>query len=350
MPLPDSFARDVPLAPRTTLELGGPAELLLEAADAEAIRRGMAWARTEGVPVHLLGGGSNTLVPDEGLRGLVIDIASRGIEVSRDGEGVRVRVQAGESWDALVSRAVGEGWAGLECLAGIPGRVGATPIQNVGAYGQEVSETIAVVGCLDRETLERVERSPEMCAFGYRDSAFKRNPGRFVVTDVTFALHPGGAPALRYRELSERAPAGASLQAVRDLVVALRRRKSMVLDEADPNSRSAGSFFTNPIVSATEAARVFDRSRGEGLGEVPHWPVPDGVKLAAGWLIEKAGFPRGTRRGRVGLNDNHALSLVHRGGGTTNELLAFADEVVEGVRARFGILLEREPRLMGVDG
>ncbi len=349
MPVPASIAHDVPLAPRTTLGLGGRAERFFEARDETALREGLAWARSEGHPVHLLGGGSNTVVPDEGIGGLVIEVATRGVTVENPGDEVRVRAAAGEPWEAFVDRTVAEGWAGLECLAGIPGRVGATPIQNVGAYGQDVSETIVAVGCLDRRTLERVVRGPTECGFAYRDSDFKREPGRYLVTDVTFALRPGGAPALRYRELVERAPAAASLEAVRDLVVALRRGKSMVVDPADPNSHSAGSFFTNPIVSRQEAEGVFARAAEHGLGSVPHWPEGERVKLAGGWLIEKAGFLRGTRRAHVGLNTNHALSLVHLGGGTTAELLAFADEVATAVRDRFGVSLEREPRLLGVD-
>ena len=351
---PRDIERDVPLAPRTTLELGGAAEYFLAARSVDALRAGLRWAAEAGLPVTVLGGGSNAIVPDAGVPGLVVAMASRGVRVERADDAVRVQVEAGEDWGALVGRSVAEGWAGLECLAGIPGQVGATPIQNVGAYGQEVSETIVRVGCLDRRTLERVERSPAECAFAYRDSDFKRSPGRFVVTDVTFELRPGGAPALRYRELVERAPSGASLEAVRDLVVTLRRGKSMVLDPADPNRRSAGSFFTNPIVTPERAQAVREAAERLGLGPVPSWPVGEGesarVKLAAGWLIERSGLAKGTRRGAVGLSTKHALALVHHGGGSTRELLAFAEAIAETVHERFGVRLEREPRLLGSDG
>jgi len=346
---PQDLERDVPLAPRTTLELGGPAEYFLEARSIEALRAAMAWANAESIGVTFLGGGSNAIVPDEGVRGLVVAIANRGVTVNRVAERVHVRVEAGEDWDPFVARAVAEGWAGVECLAGIPGRVGATPIQNVGAYGQEVSHTIVSVGCLDRATGEWVEREAPACAFGYRDSDFKRHPSRFVVTDVTFALSPGGAPTLVYRELVERAPSDPTLDSVRSLVVELRRGKSMVLDPADPNGRSAGSFFTNPIVNAEQLAVVEAEAARRELGPVPQWPMESGTKLAAGWLIERAGFPKGSRRGAVGQSTKHSLALVHHGGGTTAELLAYASAIVVAVRESFGVTLEREPRLLGRD-
>jgi UDP-N-acetylmuramate dehydrogenase len=347
---PQELERDVPLAPRTTLELGGRAEYFLAARTDEALHHAMAWAQHEGLPVTFLGGGSNAIVPDEGVRGLVIAMESRGVTVDRSGEKVRVRVAAGEDWDPFVARAVGEGWAGLECLAGIPGKVGATPIQNVGAYGQEVSHTVVSVGCLDRTTGETVQRSASECAFGYRDSDFKQRPGRYVVTEVTFDLVPGGAPTLAYRELVERAPSDPSLEAVRALVVELRRGKSMVLDPSDPNRRSAGSFFTNPIAGAEQVAAVEREAARRALGPVPQWAVEGGTKLAAGWLIERAGFPKGRRKGAVGQSSKHALALVHHGGGTTAELLAYAEEIADGVREVFGVTLEREPRLLGTDG
>ena len=350
MKAPQDLQRDVPLAPRTTLELGGSAEYFLEARSVEGLRAAMAWATAAGVPVTFLGGGSNAIVPDAGVPGLVVAMALRGVEVRREGDAVRVRARAGEDWSSFVTRAVAEGWAGVECLAGIPGQVGSTPIQNVGAYGQDVSHTIVRVGCIDRQTGALVERDAADCAFGYRDSDFKRRPDRFVVTDVTFALRPGGGPTLAYRELLERAPSAPSLEAVRSLVLELRRAKSMVLDRADPNRRSAGSFFTNPIVDAERLAGVEAAAAERALGPVPQWPAAGGTKLAAGWLIERAGFPKGSRRGAVGQSTKHALALVHHGGGSTAELLAYAAEIVAGVEGVFGITLEREPRLLGNDG
>ncbi|MGE0784841.1 MAG: UDP-N-acetylmuramate dehydrogenase [Sandaracinaceae bacterium] len=327
---------DVPLAPRTTLGLGGTARFYLTARDAGSVAQAIRWARHRGVPVAILGGGSNLVVPDHGFDGLVIEMAQRGIE---DLGGGVTRAAAGEEWDGFVARAVAQDLAGIECLAGIPGRVGATPIQNVGAYGQEVAETIREVEVLERRTLSRAVIRGEECGFGYRDSDFKRDPDTYVVLSVTFALRPGGAPSVRYLEL-ERAMEGrdASLSDVMQTVLALRRAKSMVIDFADPNHRSAGSFFTNPIVSSDLADRV------EGA---PRWPMPDGrVKLAAGWLIEQAGFQKGLVRGAVGLSTKHALALVHHGGGTAEALLALAEEIRAGVAARFGVTLELEPRIL----
>ena len=343
----EGLQRDVPLAPLTTLGLGGPAELFLKAREEAQILEGIRWARDSGIAVSVLGGGSNLIVPDEGVRGLVIHIATRGIQ----SEGARRRVAAGENWDRFVARCVSERLAGIECLAGIPGQVGATPIQNVGAYGQDVSETIVEVGVLDLATLERTTRSPEECEFGYRDSAFKREPTRYLVLDVTFELTPNGMPAVRYAELKKNVTSAATLAEVRETVISLRKRKSMVLHPADPNRRSAGSFFTNPIVDPEKADALAAQAVAEGLvyaaEEVPRWPAGDRVKLAAGWLIERAGFAKGTRHGNVGLSTKHALALVHHGDGTTAELLAFADEIRAGVKERFSVDLEREPRIFG---
>ena len=347
---------DVPLASRTTLELGGSARFYLKVRDDRSVADALRWARRRGVPVGILGGGSNLVVPDGGFDGLVLEMAQEGIEERDEGERALVTAAAGEDWDLFVSRCVASGLAGLECLAGIPGRVGATPIQNVGAYGQEVAETIYAVRVLDRASMQIVTLGPEACAFGYRDSAFKRAPDRYVVLAVTYALRPDGAPTVRYAEL-ERALEGAvvdgespSLSTVRDMVVALRRKKSMVLDYADENRRSAGSFFTNPIVSEPEAAAVIERAMTEGVvtseDQVPRWPTADGrVKLAAGWLIERAGIAKGTRVGHVGISSTHALALVHHGGGTTQELLELAEHVRAVVRDRFGVVLQQEPVL-----
>ena len=338
--------KDVPLAPRTTLGLGGAADHFAQASNVEELRELVRWARARDLPFAVLGGGSNTLVPDEGLRGLVISLAMHEIV---DEAGLR-RAGAGVPWDDFVARAVHDGLAGVECLAGIPGGVGATPIQNVGAYGQEVAETITSVQCLRLDDLSVEERSTEECAFAYRDSDFKRRPGRYIVTEVSFSLSPGGPPARRYRELVEHSRPDASLAEVREMVIALRRKKAMVLDESDTNTRSAGSFFTNPIVPKAKADELVQRCVADGVVErpedVPQWPAGEQVKLAAGWLIERAGFERGRRRGNIGQSEKHALALVHLGGGTTSELLAYADELVRGVEARFGVRLEREPQLL----
>jgi UDP-N-acetylmuramate dehydrogenase len=334
---------DVPLAPLTTLELGGPARHLVEARDEAAALEALSWASARGLSVLVLGGGSNLVIGDGGFDGLVLRMATRGVTFAPpDGAGeVLATAAAGEPWDAFVAETVARGLAGLECLSGIPGLAGATPIQNVGAYGQEVAETIRAVRAVERATGALVDLSPADCAFAYRDSAFRRAPGRWLVLGVTFALRAGGAPTLRYRELAE-AMAGASptLSGTRATVLALRARKSMVIDPADPNRRSAGSFFTNPIVDAAVA---------DALGpDAPRWPAgPGRVKLSAGWLIEHAAIAKGTRRGAVGVSTRHALALVHHGGGTTNELVALAREVRAAVAARFGVTLAPEPIFVG---
>jgi UDP-N-acetylmuramate dehydrogenase len=340
--------RDVPLAPLTTLKLGGPAKLFVRVADESTLADALRWAADESVSAAVLGGGSNLVVPDEGYDGLVIHMGLADIEF-RDGG--MVDAGAGVPWEVVVDGAVSRGWAGLECLTGIPGSTGATPIQNVGAYGQEVAEVIEGVRVLRRDTLVFEELAPEDCAFNYRDSLFKREPDRFIVSSVRFSLRPDGLGTVRYAELQKSVGPNATLADIRRTVLDLRRRKSMVIDPADPNRRSAGSFFLNPIVTAETAARVVEQAVHENLAatpaDVPRYPAGGGnVKLAAGWLIEKAGISKGTRRGAIGISTNHALALVHHGGGTTADLLAFADEIRARVRDRFGIELEREPRLL----
>ena len=319
------------LAELTTLRLGGPAGQLVEArSEADVIER----ARDADL---ILAGGSNVVVADAGVPGTVLRIATRGVE--RDGE--RLTVAAGEDWDALVAGCVADGLQGFECLSGIPGSVGATPIQNVGAYGQEVSETVETVRVFDRETGTVVDMPAADCGFVYRGSVFKYRDRR-VVLSVTFRLREAAESGpLRYAELCRAlgVPVGgtAPLADVRAAVLALRRRKGMVIDPADPDSVSAGSFFTNPILeSAPDGA--------------PTWPEADGrVKTSAAWLIERAGFHRGYGDGRVGISAKHTLALVNRGGATTAELMALAREIAAGVRARFGIDLHPEPVLVGHD-
>jgi UDP-N-acetylmuramate dehydrogenase len=342
---------DVPLAPLTTLELGGPARFFARAEDEATVAEALRWARGRGLAVFVLGGGSNVVVADAGFAGLVLQVAPPGLTFRAEGGEVLVEAGAGQSWDGLVTEAVARGLAGVECLAGIPGFVGATPIQNVGAYGQEVGETIRRVRVLDRTSLAVTELYPEACGFGYRESNFKREPDRHVVLAVTFALRPGGAAKVRYPELQAALPGAPTLAEVRDTVLALRRRKSMVIDAADENRRSAGSFFMNPIVAPEEADRVAAQVLAEGLvtalAQVPRFPAPGGVKLAAGWLIEKAGIDKGFRLGPVGVSSRHALALVHHGGGHTSDLLALARVVRDTVAVRFGVRLVPEPTLLG---
>ncbi len=344
---------DVPLAGRTTLELGGPARELVRVGDEDELRRALEYARANQRRVVVLGGGSNVVVADEGVDALVIELALRGVNVAEGDGRVSMRVAASEPWDPLVASTIDRGWAGLECLSGIPGSVGATPIQNVGAYGQEVAETIASVRVLDRRTDEVHVLAPDACEFAYRDSAFKREPDRWIVLEVELALRPGGAPTLRYPELQRAIGSSPSLADVRETVLALRRAKSMVPSADDENRRSVGSFFTNPIVAREHADRVIAQAVAAGLAasaaDVPCFPAAHGAaKLAAAWLIERAGFAKGERRGAVGISSRHALALVHHGGGTTRELLAFAHEIADRVQERFGVALRPEPTLLGV--
>jgi UDP-N-acetylmuramate dehydrogenase len=325
---------DVRLADLTTLAVGGPVDRLVEVSDAAELVAAVREADEAGRPLLLLGGGSNVVAPDEGWPGDVVAVRTRGT----DRRGTTLTVQAGEPWDELVAHTVENGLAGMEALAGIPGSTGATPIQNVGAYGQEVAQTITAVRVYDRG--EKAERTltPAACGFAYRDSRLKRNPGRFVVLDVTFALD-GSAMSrpVGYAELAARLGVGiggtAPLRDVRAAVLELRRGKGMVLDPTDPDSRSAGSFFTNPIVPASRA-----------VDGCPSWPAGDGhVKLSAAWLVQSAGFGRGTRLGHVGTSSRHSLALTTEPGATATELLQFADRVVAAVREQFGVTLTPEP-------
>jgi UDP-N-acetylmuramate dehydrogenase len=365
---PAKLARDVPLAPLTTLGLGGRARALIEIDSDASLVEALRFARESRVPIFVLGGGSNVVIADAGFPGLVLRMASRGVTLepeavaAADGDRVRVRAAAGEPWDALVARTVAEGLAGIECLSGIPGLVGSTPIQNVGAYGQEVADAIVEVEVLDRDTLARATLGPSECRFAYRHSLFKEPAGAgWIVTAVTFALRRGAPGPVRYGELAKALAAHGGVNDVRGIreeVLALRRAKSMVWDPEDPNRRSAGSFFTNPIVPRALAERLVDDAVATGLvrfrEEVPVFAAPDldgapRAKLSAGWLIERAGFERGLRRGAVGLSTKHALCLVHHGGGQAAELVAFARLVADGVASRFGVRLAPEPVFVGFD-
>ena len=341
------------LAPYTTLRLGGPASGFVEATTEQGLLAAVREADGDARPLLVLAGGSNVIVADAGFDGMVVRVATRGVE--RDGS--VFDVAAGEPWDAFVQARVAEGLAGLECLSGIPGSVGATPIQNVGAYGQEVSETIAGVRVLDRARDEVHELAPEDCGFAYRSSAFKRMPDRWVVLRVRFTLsHDGGlSRPIRYPELAralgvavgERAP----VAEVREAVLALRRGKGMVLDPADPDTVSAGSFFTNPILPAEAFAKLEARVR-ERLGDdvrVPAFPESEGrVKTSAAWLIERAGFARGHGDPEgIAISTKHVLALTNRGAGTTVALVGLAREIAAGVREAFGVELVPEPVFVG---
>ncbi len=341
------------LADLTTLRLGGPAGRFIEAHTEDELVALVREADAADEPLLVLAGGSNVVVGDEGFPGTVVHVLTRGVE--RDG--TSFVVQAGEPWDAFVAARVEEGLAGIECLPGIPGSIGATPIQNVGAYGQEVAEVITSVRVLNRADGTVTELAPSECGFSYRSSAFKREPGEWVVLAVTFQLDPQPeSRPIRYTELARtlgiELGQSAPLADVREAVLALRRSKGMVLDPDDPDSVSAGSFFTNPILDPAHFEEL-ERRVADTLGPnagLPSFPEPDGqVKTSAAWLVERAGFGRGHGApGPIMVSTKHSLALTNRGGGTTAELIALAREIRGGVRERFCVELVPEPTLVGV--
>ena len=344
------ISENIPLAPLTTLGVGGPARYFTEAASEEELLDAIGFAREQGLEIFILGGGSNLLVSDDGFDGLVIKMALRGVDVSPPSRGkVIVEAAAGEEWDPLVAMCVDRGLAGFECLSGIPGLVGATPIQNVGAYGQEVSQTIVEVRCIDRDSLEPVTLANSECGFAYRTSIFNTTRrGRYIVTGVTYQLTEGGAPYLDYRDLKKRFKGKTpSLVQVRRAVLEIRRAKSMVIDTADSNSRSAGSFFKNPIVSRERADEI-----AEAIGEtVPYFTMTDGsIKIPAAWLIEWAGFSKGYILGNAGISQNHSLAIINRGGATADDIVALKDMIRHSVFSRFEIELVPEPVFLGFEG
>jgi len=342
---------NVRLAEHCTLGVGGPARFFVEARDEAAVLEALDWARARRLPIRVLGGGSNLVVADEGIDGLVVKIALRGLD-TREAHGVvELTAAAGEPWDELVGLCVDHGWAGFECLSGIPGLVGATPMQNVGAYGQEVSETVILVRALDTCTGRIMTFENRECRFSYRDSMFRSDePGRYVILSVAYRLRPRGSPTVRYadvdKDLAARGIAKPSLTDVRASVIAIRRSKSMVLDPLDANGRSCGSFFTNPIIPGAELSAVESRA---GDRAMPRWPLPGGrVKLSAAWLIERAGYTRGRAEGPVGLSTNHALAIVAHDGARAGDVVAFARRVQTAVVDRFGVRLTPEPVFWGV--
>jgi UDP-N-acetylmuramate dehydrogenase len=342
------------LADFTTLKLGGDAKYYVECTTVQQIFSALEFARRNGIRLHVLGGGSNTIFLDEGFDGLVLRIGVKGIQFVRDQNEVRLSVAAGESWDDFVQSCIQKNLAGIECLSGIPGLVGAAPIQNVGAYGQEVSETIVAVKAIDRESLQEVRFTNADCNFAYRRSRFNsEDTNRFIMIEVTFRLREFHEPQLRYPELKKFIEASVDLkqlsvgkgklQAVRDAVISLRRKKSMVNDDADPNSRSVGSFFKNPLLTKTEFQAFEQKCRANGYADsIPTFAAGANVKVPAAWLVEQAGFRKGFQRNGVGVSTNHSLALINIAG-TSRELLALAGEIQSVVFQRFGLQLEREP-------
>jgi UDP-N-acetylmuramate dehydrogenase len=340
----------VSLADHCTMGVGGPARYFVEARDEAAVLAAHEWARARRVPLRVLGGGSNLVVADEGVDALVVKIAVRGVNARLVDGAAELTAAAGEPWDELVRDSVERGWAGLECLSGIPGLVGATPMQNVGAYGQEVGDSVSSVRILDTATGRIAAFANRECRFDYRDSVFRSGePGRYVVLSVSYRLRPGGAATVRYvdleKALAARGIAAPTLADVRAGVLAIRRSKSMVLDPHDENRRSCGSFFTNPIIAGDALAAVVARADDPTM---PRWPLADGrVKLSAAWLIEHAGFTRGLTDGPVGLSTRHSLAVVAHDNARAKDVVLFARRLQAAVEQRFGVRLTPEPVFWG---
>jgi len=345
----------VPLAPYTTLRIGGPARFFCEVKGETQIAEAVSFAKGRNLPLFVLGGGSNLLVSDAGFDGVVLRLGvpfAKGER--RDGKSVLLEVGAGENWDDVVRYAVDCGYAGIECLAGIPGDVGGTPVQNVGAYGQEVAETIVQVRAYDLETGAFVDLDHEACRFGYRRSLFNVEArGRYIVTAVTYKLRPGGEPALRYADVRRHFAAQLerglqpSLRQVYEAVRSIREQKGMLVGQGGPDGRSAGSFFKNPVVPLATLPEIALRA-GRGAEEIPQYPAGDGrVKLAAAWLVEQAGFHKGFAMGRAAISSRHTLALVNLGDATAAELIGLRDAVMTAVKDKFGVQLEQEPVMLG---
>jgi UDP-N-acetylmuramate dehydrogenase len=346
------FLEEVTLAPYTTFQIGGPARWFAEAVSEDDIAAGIAFASERQLPLFILGGGSNLLVSDAGFSGLVLRIALRGIASAPESGRWTFSAAAGEDWDGFVAHAVAANCSGVECLSGIPGTVGGTPVQNVGAYGQEVSQTILAVRAYDRKTAQFVTLPAAGCGFSYRRSIFNTTERqRYVVSRVDYALRKDASASVAYADLvkyfAARDVVSPSLVEVRDAVRSIRAQKGMLLVPGDADCRSAGSFFKNPVVPVT----VLD-SLAQGLDiekqRIPAYPAQDGeVKLSAAWLIERAGFAKGYALGNAGISSRHTLALINRGGASAAEVLALRDQVTEAVASRFAVRLEPEPVWLG---
>lgn len=346
-----NIQENVPLAPLTTLKVGGPARYLVEAQGYDEVLFAVEYARSNHLPLFIMGGGSNLVIADAGWPGMVLRVAIRGVEERAAENGKReFEVGAGEDWDNFVALTVKRDCAGVETMSGIPGTVGGTPIQNVGAYGEEVSETISSVRALDMMTMDIVDLPNEDCAFGYRKSVFNTtSKGRYLVMGVTFALTPGGAPRITYADLKNRfGDKQPTLEQTRNAVREIRLSKAMLIVADDEDCRSAGSFFKNPIVPEAKYQEIATLADKDGLGTPPKYPAAEGyAKLSAGWLVERSGFPKGTTRGNVGISRKHALAIVNRGEATAADIIGLKEDVQRAVSDKFGIELSSEPVFVG---
>ena len=345
---------NVALASLTTFRLGGPARFFVEAKSAPDVQEAVTFSQSKSLPLFVLGGGSNLVVADSGWPGLVLKVAIPGIErqsgLTEEGQ-VLFDVGAGESWDRFASHAVVAKCAGVECLSGIPGSVGGTPVQNVGAYGQEVSDTIESVEVFDRKDGHVRELCREACGFTYRSSIFNTTErGRFIIVRVTYALTPDGKPLLEYADLKrhfEGRETRPNLAETREAVRHIRARKGMLIIPGDPDCQGAGSFFKNPVLSEPQHAALQERAQAKGL-TLPSYPALEkSRKVSAAWLVEKSGFARGFGFGHVGISTKHALAIVNRGEATAAEVLALKDQIQQRVEELWAVKLEPEPVMVG---
>lgn len=339
------------LAPLTTLRVGGPARYFMEAKSAADVLQAIEFARSRNLPIFVLGGGSNVVIADAGWPGLVVKITLTGVDQRQDGDSTIFEVGAGENWDGFVALAVERNCAGIECLSGIPGSIGGTPVQNVGAYGQEVSHTIESVQVFDTRDMQVRELCNEACGFAYRTSIFNTSEhGRFVILSVTYRLARNGKAFLQYADLKNYfAPRSTSpsLSETREAVRQIRASKGMLIQPGDEDSRSAGSFFKNPVLSAEQMEQVRRRAASQSL-EVPSYPALQAQhKISAAWLVEHSGFAKGFGTGTVGISRKHALAIVNRGGATAADIFQFQQEICERVEAIWGIRLHPEPVFVG---
>jgi UDP-N-acetylmuramate dehydrogenase len=342
---------NVALAPLTTMGVGGPARYFVEAKTLADVTEAVSFSYSNKLPLFVLGGGSNLVISDAGWPGVVLKIAIAGIdENTREGRAI-FEVGAGEEWDKLVARAVSRNCSGVECLSGIPGSVGGTPVQNVGAYGQEVSESVESVLALDLRDGQVRELCNEACGFSYRTSIFNTSErGRYIILRVTYALTPGGAPRVEYADL-KRYFAGwnmpPTLADTRDAVRKIRAGKGMLISPADDDCRSAGSFFKNPVLSSAQYQDLTDRASAKDL-QVPSYPALEAHhKVSAAWLVEHSGFSKGLVNGRVGISRKHALAIVNRGNATASDVVALKEQIQQRVEDLWGIHLEPEPVFVG---
>jgi UDP-N-acetylmuramate dehydrogenase len=345
---------NIPLAPLTTFKVGGPARYFVEAHSEHEVSEAVAYALARKLPLFVLGGGSNLVVSDDGWPGLVLRVSLAGVEFEGDRQKMLFHASAGENWDSLVALAVSKNCGGIECLSGIPGAVGGTPVQNVGAYGQEVSEAITRVRTLEIATGAVLDLSNADCGFSYRSSIFNgTRQGEFIVLEVSYRLCRNGGPRIEYADVKNFFAAtnleNPTLQQVRDAVRSIRQSKAMLLVESDQDCRSAGSFFKNPIVSTAEADRIQALAEKRVPGKsLPRYPAANGqVKLAAAWLVEQSGFAKGYSLGPVGISHKHTLAIVNRGGATAKDILALKDEIEKKVFNAWGVRLQPEPVFVG---